>query len=136
MGAMDWRNPWESSPDSKIRNVDRRTEVLEKRAIPDDEAIYLGVLISCFLVFFDVFLIYRIVSSKIRQGQRMEAVKWAVGCLLLGLLVAAVAGSLPWLLSRLNAALPWVRGTPWALLFASYLIANSLWLRWRARKAS
>jgi len=104
--------------------------------IPDDDAIHLGVLIFCFVVFFDVLLIYRIARSEIRQGQRMGAVKWAAGLILLGLPVAAAAGSLPWLLDRLYAALPWMSGIHWGLLLAWLAIANVFWQRRRARKAS
>lgn len=97
--------------------------------IPDDEAIYLGSLGFFFVVFLDVFLVYHLVGSEVRQGQSIAAVKTSVGLILLGLLVASLVGSLPWLLSRLIAALPWVQEIPWSVLLVLWLIAQDLWRR-------
>jgi hypothetical protein len=97
--------------------------------LPDDEAIYLGLLGFFFIVFLDVFLIYHLVGSEVRQGQSIAAVKMSVSLILLGLLVASLAGSLPWLLSRLIAALPWVQEIPWSILLVLWLVAHDLWRR-------
>ena len=97
--------------------------------IPDDEAVYLGLLGFCFVVFLDVFLIYHLVGSEVRQGQGIAAVKTSVSLILLGLLVASVVGSLPWLLSRLIATLPWVQEIPWSSLLVLWLVAYDLWRR-------
>lgn len=97
--------------------------------IPDDEAIYLGVLGFFFVVLLGFFLIYHLAGPEVRKGQRIAAVKTSVSLILLGLLVAAVVGSLPWLLSRLIAAIPWVREIPWSTLLVLWLVAHDLWRR-------
>ncbi|MEA2559651.1 MAG: hypothetical protein QOH06_1155 [Acidobacteriota bacterium] len=97
--------------------------------IPDDEAVYLGLLGFFFVVSLDVFLIYHRVGSEVRQGQGIAAVKTSVSLILLGLLVASVVGSLPWLLSRLLAALPWVQEIPLSKLLILWLVAYDLWGR-------
>ena len=97
--------------------------------IPDDEAVYLGLLGFFFVVFLDVFLLYYLVGSEVRRGQGIAAVKTSVRLILLGLLVASVVGSLPWLLSRLIAALPWAQEIPWSSLLVLWLVAHDLWRR-------
>lgn len=99
--------------------------------IPDDETVYLGLLGFFFVVFLDVALIYHRVGSEVRQGQGIAAVKTSVGLILLGLLVASFVGSLPWLLNRLIAALPWVQEFPWSILLALWFVAHDLWRRRR-----
>jgi hypothetical protein len=99
--------------------------------IPDDEAIYLGLLGFFFVVVLDFFLIYYLVGPEVRKGQRISAVKTSVSLILLGLLVASVVGSLPWLLSRLIAAIPWVREIPWSTLLILWLVAHDVWRRRR-----
>jgi hypothetical protein len=105
--------------------------------IPDDEAIHLGVLGFLFIILLDLFLIYHLVGPKIRQGRRMLAIKWFVSLVLLGLLVASVVGSLPWLVRRLIDAVPWLPNIFWGLLLL-WSVANTiaLWRKRRARKAS
>src|SRR4051794_17703421 len=59
---------------------------------PVDDEISLGLAGFLFVLLLDVFLVSRLAVSKVRQGQRMAAVKGSVGLILLGLLAASVVG--------------------------------------------
>lgn len=111
--------------------------------IPDDDAIYLGLLGFLFIVFLDLFFIvfvcYLLAMGNFRQGERWWAVKWSIGLFLSGLLVASVVGSLPWLLRRLVVALPWLTDVPWWLTAVPWWLFFWLfpWLfRLAARRSS
>ena len=102
--------------------------------VPDDDAIHLGLLGFFFVVFFDFFLIYRLAGSRIQKGQWIAAAKWSIGLILLGLFVASIVGSLPWLFSRLITHYPWI---PWLLrvfFWLGIIVAEFIWV-WKARRA-
>jgi hypothetical protein len=109
--------------------------------IPDDDAIHLGLLGFFFVLVIDVFLVYEDLRDAKLQGQRVPAIRRSVKLLLLGLLVAAIVGSLPWLWFRLwswlTAAMPWLPDILEELLILAFLLnLIAIWRRRRARKAS
>ena len=93
--------------------------------IPNDEAIYLGLLGFLFVLF----VISPFAVSKFLQGHGIAAVKSSLSLLLLGLFAALAVGSLPLLWRRLIAAIPWVQDIPWTVLLVLYFTANELWRR-------
>ncbi len=98
--------------------------------VPDDDAIHYGLLGFFFVAVFVLCLAgWVLAESKLRKGQRIPAIKRIVSLILVGLLVASVVGSLPWLWSRLIAVLPWMRDIPWFLLLVSLS-----YYPWRLRK--
>lgn len=104
--------------------------------IPNDDATHLGLLGFFFVMFLDAFFIYRLILPEFRKGDRIEAAKWLVGMIALGLLVAAVVGSLLWL-TRWIPDEPWTNWILW-LLLALVFIPDivRLWKKRRSRRAS
>lgn len=97
--------------------------------IPDDNAVYLGLLGFLFVVIFDLILIAGLAVSEVRQGEGMAAIKLSVSLFLLGLLVASVVGSLPLLWQRVMTAVPGLRDVPWGTFLLLWIAAFSLWRR-------
>ena len=105
--------------------------------IPDDDAIYGGLLGFLFVVFLDAFLIYGLILPEFRKGRRMEATRWLVGLILAGLLAATVVGAFPWFTSRFIPDGPWLDWILWSLLVLSFAPdILRIWKRWRSRRAS
>ena len=108
--------------------------------IPDDDAVYLGLLGFLFVMIFDVLIIVLLLfgfAGLDRRGERTAAVKLFVKIFLLGLLAALVVGFLLWLLRRLVDVSPWVPNLLVSLP-ALWVVASGLarWRKRRARKAS
>ncbi|MGH7484149.1 MAG: hypothetical protein ACREMY_00920, partial [bacterium] len=101
-------------------------------SIPDNDAIYLGLLGFFFVALLDLLLISGLFISNFRQGQGMAAIKWSVGLFLLGLLAASVVGSLPLLWQWLVAVVPGLQDVAWEIVFMLLIPANSLWIRRRS----
>lgn len=103
--------------------------------IPDDDAINYG-LIGFFVVSLVYFFVFQAIADLKRMDPRILVIKKSVRLLLLGLLVASVVGSIPWLWSRLVVAMPWLPNVFWLFVLLSYLPGLiALWKRWRARQA-
>ncbi len=92
--------------------------------VPDDDAIYFGLLGFLFVAVF----VFCLAGGELAEPK--PAIKRIVSLILVGLLVASVVGSLPWLWSRLIAVLPWMQDIPWNLLPMFWLV----YYPWRQRK--
>jgi hypothetical protein len=116
--------------------------VVKYSPIPDDNDIYIGLIGFFFVVFLDLCFIFQwIADLKPRRGERVPVIMRSMRLLLLGLLLASVLGSIPWLFSRLwshlVAAMPWLPDALWVFVLISYLPnLIALWKKWRARQAS
>jgi len=102
--------------------------------IPEDDAIYTGLVFFFLIVFFSLPLIFRMVGPERRTGQRMLAVKWSFKLFGLSLLAASLVGVLPWLFKWLFNYSPWVFRIVQALFVLSLVAQCVLWA-WRHRRA-
>lgn len=98
--------------------------------IPDDDAIYVGLIIGLLVVSFVLFLTFWQAGPLVRQGKSGEALLTSAILIPIGLLAASVLGSLPWLWSQLVEVQPWVAEL-WFLWPTLYL----LWMSWLARRS-
>lgn len=99
----------------------------------ENEASVLGLLSFFSVASFVPFLIYRLLKRDFRKGYRVEAITSSGALILVGLLVASLAGLLFWFIS-LD---PW----PWKLILvmlsiSEIMIVIGAWLERRGRKES
>jgi hypothetical protein len=90
--------------------------------IPDDEAVYFGLLGFLFVLFITL----PFAALKFLGGRGIASVKSSLSLLLLGLFTALVVGSLPLLWRRLTAAIPWAQDIPFTVPLMLWLTANEL----------
>jgi hypothetical protein len=86
-----------------------------------------------FVMFLDAFFIYNLVVPEFRKGHHIEASKWLVGSILVGLVVAAVVGGGIFFLIRWGVDDTWLVGILWVVSPAFSLVRA--WKRRRSRRA-
>ena len=87
-----------------------------------------------FVIFLDAFFIYHLIVPEFRKGHRLEATKWLVGSILVGLLVATVVGGGIFFLTRWGVDDPWFVGILVVIALIPSLVRA--WKRWRSRRVS
>jgi len=90
--------------------------------VPDDEAVYFGLLGFLFVLF----IMLPLAALKFLGGLGRASVKSSLSFLLVGLFTALVVGSLPLLWRRLVAAIPWVQDIPFTVPMMLWITANEL----------